>query len=100
MDKPNNLGGSHELRDGGGNRVPLEEKCRQLTEECARLRAQLEEVQRERKEYLRALGFLLFKDEPVPSKEEVFASLEQGPPLEELIDQLEAELIARESGHA
>lgn len=125
MVKPINLSESHELRDAAGNVVgyllPVkefearlesangamaessrpsasEEKCQHLTEECARLRAQLEEVQRERRDYLRALGALLLKDEPVPSKAEIFASLGQGPPWEELINQLEAELIAKESG--
>jgi hypothetical protein len=96
MDKPNHLNESHPLRDSGGNQVSLEEKCRQLTEECARLRAKLEEVQRERRDYLRALITFMPKEEIRYTKEELLAFVGQKPTLEELIDELEAELPGKE----
>src|SRR5262245_27824845 len=100
MIKPINDSESPEPRDSGSNHVALEEKCRQLTEECAWLREQLEEVQKERRDCVRALGALLFKDSPIPSKADMLASLGQQPTLHELIDELEAEMTAEESGHA
>ncbi len=102
MSKPINLGESQELHAADGNHVALEQKCRQLTEECTRLRARLEEVERERKDYLRALVSFLPKEEIHYSKEELLSFVGQKPTLEELIDELEADLLAEErgAGHA
>lgn len=98
MSKPINRSESPELRDADGNHIALEEKCQQLTEECARLRTKLEEVERERKDYLRAVVSFLPKEEIHYSKEELLSFVGQKPTLEELIDELEAELLAKEQG--
>lgn len=98
MSNPTNLSESQTIRAADGNHIALVEKCQQLTEECARLRAKLEEVDRERRDYLRALVSFMPKEEIPYTKEELLSFVGQKPTLEELIDELESELLTRGQG--
>lgn len=115
MSVPANLGekqGVHDkevqARFGGANgaatesaaQETAEEKCRKLSEECERLRTELAEVRKERDIYSKMVGTLSAQYEPIPTDEEILACLGQKPSFEELIDELETEMAAKESGHA
>lgn len=130
MIHPIDLNQTHALRDSAGNivgyllpageyevrlqpvngaatgqtpREDAEVKCRQLAEECDRLRMELETTRKERDDFRRST-YALLRDHPKYNeplhftKEEVLAARVQHPTFEELVAQIEQE--ARGESHA
>jgi uncharacterized protein YlxW (UPF0749 family) len=67
----------------------LTQRCAELETRCKQLQKQVNELQTERDQYLKAVHALTYKDIDI-DKEKLFAQIGQSPTLKALISEIEA----------